>query len=75
MLGYFSSYCNSGSYHSIMAVNSKLSIITIFQVINIHLKTIEYLKQYDTRQIEEYNKLLNQENAVLDLKKADIRFE
>jgi hypothetical protein len=58
-----------------MAVNSKLSIITIFQVINIHLKTIEYLKQYDTRQIEEYNKLLNQENAVLDLKKADIRFE
>ena len=53
---------------SIIAIFVALSI-TVFQAINIHSKTIDYLKQYDTRQNEVYEKLINQESGVIDLKK------
>jgi hypothetical protein len=53
---------------SIIAIFVALSI-TVFQAINIHSKTIDYLKQYDTHQNEIYEKLINQESGVIDLKK------
>jgi len=53
---------------SIIAICVALAL-TVFQAISINSKTIEYVKKYDDRQKEEYDKLLNHESDVLDLKK------
>ncbi len=53
---------------SLIAVTITI-IVTIFQTVTIHNKTIDYLKEYDKRQIEEHTKFMNEASGIIELKK------
>lgn len=48
---------------------------TIFQTYNIHLKTIDYLKDYDKKIQDEHTKFIKEESANLEAKKDIIKLE